>query len=399
MHIKITVLKEKKLDIEDTLRKENYSEQYILRFLKTYDLVCELVDTGICRTTNQLKAWFERFFEGFNRDKHLKGLDQLVHYLGHGTFEKLDQRPPWKRNPKFLALVPEYRELINSYEDSAKRRGLKPGTIRCIGSYGTCFLFELQQQGIDRIANIQESDILSYFESRTSHSFTYHQSIRSLFHENFNNKNTAIRKQCIRILDLIPKKKHIRKNIQYFTLEETETIRNALLSPETPFTYRDRAICIIAMYLGLRGSDISNLKMNSIDWDNNTISIVQQKTTDPLKVPLLPIVGNAIFNYIKRDRPKGISVPEIFIWRKQPYRKMKLTGYCLNPVLDYCKLRMQPGDRRGLHLFRHHLATSLLSNDVPVPVISTILGHSQPSTTQVYLNSDLLHLKELRNCV
>jgi integrase len=299
------------------------------------------------------------------------------------------------RNPKYGALVPEYREITTGFAESATKRGLEASTIRCIAGFGIFFLFSLQQQGIERIGKIQESDILSFFEKGNRCSFTYHQSLRAFFRENINNQDATIQKQCSRILELIPKRKSPRKNIQYFTLEETTKIKDALLSTKSPFTYRDRAVCIIAMYLGLRGSDIRNLKMDSIDWDANIISLVQQKTTVPLKIPLLPIVGNSIYDYISKERPKGISAQEIFICRKQPYRKMGGMAYCLNVVLDYCGLRLQQGDRRGLHLFRHHLATNLLSKDVPVPVISNILGHSHPSSTQAYLSSDLLHLKEL----
>jgi integrase len=395
MYIKTTELKNRKTDILESLKKENYSDKHILRFMKTFDLVFDLVTADICKTNKQLHCWFDRFCEGFNRNTYHSGLDQLVCYLGNGTFEKEDRRPTWMRNPKFDALGPEYRELVTDFAKSATKRGLETSTIKCIAGFGTFFLFSLQQQGIDRIVMIQESHILSFFEKGKRRSFTYHQAIRALFRENTTNQNTAICRQCDRILYLLPKKKNIRKNIQYFTSEEITIIKDALLSTESPFTYRDRAICIIAMHLGLRGSDIRNLKMDSIDWDDNIISLVQQKTTVPLKISLLPIVGNAIYDYIRKERPKGISTPEIFICRKQPYRKMGGMAYSLNVVLDYCGLRLQPGDRRGLHLFRHHLATSLLANDVPVPLISNILGHSQPSSTQAYLSSDLLHLKEL----
>jgi integrase len=393
MYIKTTELKNRKSDILELLKEEDYSDKHILRFMKTFDLVYDLVTADICKTNKQLHCWFDRFFEGFNRNTYHSGLDQLVCYLENGTLEKKDRRPTWMRNPKFDALGPEYRGLITEFAESATKRGLEPSTIKCITGFGAFFLLSLQQQGIDRIVNIQESDILSFFEK--GRSFTYHQSLRAFFRENIANQDTAIQKQCSRILELIPKRKNSRKNIQYFTLEETRKIKDALLSTKSPFTYRDRAVCIIAMYLGLRGSDIRNLKMGSIDWDGNIISLVQQKTAVPLKIPLLPIVGNAIYDYISKERPKGISTPEIFICRKQPYRKMGGMAYSLNVVLDYCGLRLQPGDRRGLHLFRHHLATSLLANDVPVPVISNILGHSQPSSTQAYLSSDLLHLKEL----
>lgn len=48
----------------------------------------------------------------------------------------------------------------------------------------------------------------------------------------------------------------------------------------------------------------------------------------------------------------------------------------------------------GLHIFRHHLATDLLAKEVPLPVISKILGHASPISTETYLSADFAHLKE-----
>ena len=57
-------------------------------------------------------------------------------------------------------------------------------------------------------------------------------------------------------------------------------------------------------------------------------------------------------------------------------------------------IRQNRGDRKGLHIFRHYFATSLLKNGIPQPVISNALGHTSPDSIAVYLNADLVHLKE-----
>lgn len=57
-------------------------------------------------------------------------------------------------------------------------------------------------------------------------------------------------------------------------------------------------------------------------------------------------------------------------------------------------IRSNAGDRRGFHLFRHHLATLLLENGVQQPIISSTLGHQSPDSLNPYLSSDFLHLKE-----
>ena len=57
-------------------------------------------------------------------------------------------------------------------------------------------------------------------------------------------------------------------------------------------------------------------------------------------------------------------------------------------------VRNNPGDRKGIHLFRHYLATSLLGNGVEQPVISSTLGHQSPGSLAPYLSADFPHLKE-----
>jgi site-specific recombinase XerD len=57
-------------------------------------------------------------------------------------------------------------------------------------------------------------------------------------------------------------------------------------------------------------------------------------------------------------------------------------------------IRIDKGNRRGFHLFRHHLATTLLENGIEQPVISSTLGHQSPNSLNSYLETDFLHLKE-----
>ena len=42
----------------------------------------------------------------------------------------------------------------------------------------------------------------------------------------------------------------------------------------------------------------------------------------------------------------------------------------------------------------HSLATNLLAEGVAVPVIASILGHSNKESTNIYLSADEVHLKE-----
>ena len=164
---------------------------------------------------------------------------------------------------------------------------------------------------------------------------------------------------------------------------------------ENNLSYRDRAIGHLLYFTGLRCCDISNLRFSDIDLDKEEISITQQKTDVPLKVSLSAIVGNAVFDYVVEERKKS-DIPYIFLSCNPPYGKLKpgSIGVIANQIYKNAEIRQNPNDRRGGHLFRHNLATTMLENGVPKIVISKAMGQTSPASVESYLSADMVHLKE-----
>jgi len=52
------------------------------------------------------------------------------------------------------------------------------------------------------------------------------------------------------------------------------------------------------------------MKLEDIDWENDLITFDQQKTSQPLRLPLLPVVGNAIYDYCTMERPADSHPPQ-----------------------------------------------------------------------------------------
>lgn len=159
---------------------------------------------------------------------------------------------------------------------------------------------------------------------------------------------------------------------------------------------RDYAIFVLASRLGLRSSDICALQWSNIDWDANKITLTQQKTKNPIELPLLKEVGEALVAYAQDARPKT-DLKEIFITGSSPYRKM--TNISLNGVIS----RIMQGSgidlrnrKFGPHSLRHSLASNMLKNGVSLPTISGILGHQSTETTMMYIRVDK---ESLRECV
>lgn len=68
-------------------------------------------------------------------------------------------------------------------------------------------------------------------------------------------------------------------------------------------SYRNKALCTLAIETGLRAVDICNLKLLDIDWKHDCITIIQQKTSKPLSLPLTESVGNTLIDYLLQERP------------------------------------------------------------------------------------------------
>lgn len=150
---------------------------------------------------------------------------------------------------------------------------------------------------------------------------------------------------------------------------------------------RDYAMILLAARLGLRSSDICGLQFSSLDWENNLVEIIQQKTGEPAVLPLTEEVGLAIIDYLKNGR---LNVPDslfVFLRECPPYTNM--TNSALYSVVSerikVSGIHIPAGKKHGPHSLRHSLSSRLLENNVPLPVISDILAHKSTETTKIYL--------------
>ena len=127
-------------------------------------------------------------------------------------------------------------------------------------------------------------------------------------------------KSIERIIAYLPSIPNMRKNIQYLTEQELTAIRHTLEHDGT-ISLQDKAIITLAMYTGLRGCDISALTLDSFDWEHDLIKITQAKTGQPLTLPLRAVVGNAVFDYLLKERPQ-CPEPYVFLTVHVPHRRL-----------------------------------------------------------------------------
>ena len=163
----------------------------------------------------------------------------------------------------------------------------------------------------------------------------------------------------------------------------------------SPKGKRDYAIILLACCLGMRCTDIKNIKMENLYWAEKKLIFTQSKTRTELVLPLTSGVGWAVIDYIKYGRPKIIS-PYLFVKHMAPFGPFAEGDHLSQLIKNYMVLAHIPTlkKRRGMHSLRHTMASMLLEKDTPLPVISDILGHIDTNSTAVYLKIDIKKLKE-----
>jgi len=144
--------------------------------------------------------------------------------------------------------------------------------------------------------------------------------------------------------------------------------------------------------LGFRFSEVRFLKLKDFDFENRAVKVLQKGGTEKI-LPLNDQVIEAVKNLAElwpmraddylfgMKRTKGAPITDI-----------------RDPIARICK-RAGVTKKVNAHLFRHSIATHLMSADVSQKVIQKYLGHSQISSTAFYTHVALGNLRSAQDLV
>ncbi len=374
------------------MKNNNYSNSYINAFKR------ELKELFEKSTEDEsYLEYYKRIIEPRRTNfKKNNRLDILTIIMNFDLYGKLPDRTLVKHkiidNSNYSKLCDEFRNVIDTYVKVSRKTAMKDCSIHDNALSGSIFLLYLQNKNVMKIRDITEKDVISFFVNENN---------ELIFSCSYKRKVKSVLEACIpyidgtkRIMNYLPQLKQHRKNIQFLKKDELESIKQVLENPNSKISLRNKAIVTLLLYTGLRRCDIANLKLNDIDWNNETINITQMKTGEPLELPMLTTVGNTLYQYIMYERPNTESL-NIFMRENADLPITKSAIYdVICKVMNEANVRMDKKDRRGSHLFRYNIAISLLENETPQPVISATLGHSSPKSLENYLNADIIHLRK-----
>ena len=167
------------------------------------------------------------------------------------------------------------------------------------------------------------------------------------------------------------------------------------MNTESSSDIRDRAIVLLLAMYGLRSSEVANLKLDDINWQDSRITFTRTKQRRCEEYPLVPVVGNALIHYLQTVRQRRqTTYREVFLTLIAPFKL--LSNHAIHSLLSRRMVKAEIStSQRSPKSLRHACATHLLNEGLSLKEIGDHLGHRKLSTTQVYAKVDLPNLRKV----
>ena len=155
---------------------------------------------------------------------------------------------------------------------------------------------------------------------------------------------------------------------------------------------RDKAMLEFAYATGMRVTEIINLNIENVNLEEGYV--ICQSGSKQRNIPLGSLSLNALKEYIEEARPiliKNEKERSLFV----NVNGKRLTRQGFWKIVKYYKEQAHITKDITPHVLRHSFATHLLQNGADLKAIQTMLGHSDISSTQVYMQFQDSGLKDI----
>lgn len=195
-------------------------------------------------------------------------------------------------------------------------------------------------------------------------------------------KNPVKQLHALRLPDRLP---------MYLKEREMQNLLEEITFEEGFKGATDRLICEMLYRLGIRRSELINIKENDIEWGLKQLRVLGKGNKERL-VPLSSEMLNTFRAYIQEK--KSLPVDDTHHLLVLETGRPLYESYVYRVVKHYLS-QVTTLSKRSPHILRHTFATHLLNNGANIQAIKELLGHSSLAATQVYTHNNIDKLKEI----
>lgn len=265
----------------------------------------------------------------------------------------------------------KHTEILKIYKQKLKYINYSPLTIEIYSHYAGKFLEKIDKYPQHIVASDFSDYLLNFPFSSISQQNQVINAVKFLYEKVLNKKYAKVdftrprrERKLPRVID------------STFLLNRIGKIENL----------KHKAIIMLAYSVGLRVSEVINLKIADVDSKRMLITIRQAKGKKDRIVPLSENVLKALREYYRQYKPKE------FLFNGQFELRYSATS-CNQLVKQYL------GRQYHFHLLRHSSATKMLENGTDLRYIQKILGHNSSKTTEIYTHVSTAILNQVKTAI
>lgn len=377
--IELAVMQAKVEDFLDYLRKNNYSKVTVTNYRHgLHEIIKFMQKNNFYHYSNNLRT-------SFLMTKNKTTLENQRNYARvldtYFSFLQGKEIPIAKKKTEEYYYPEAVQNAVCAFITFYQEQKLKESTIREKRSSISKFFKDSGCKTLDELNAQNISKACCMIENSNSFSI-YRNFLKFCCKHNFTRSDYST---------LIPKiKRRFRIPTTYSVTEivklENSFTRTSLVSK------RNYAILLLLSRLGLRSGDVVNLKLNNLDFINEKITLVQEKTGNPISLPMLTEIKIALQDYLK-VRPKE-NIPFVFLRTRAPYIKIQTSTIriFLKKAFIKCDIDIL-GKRHGAHTLRASLATSMINDSISYEIVRKVLGHTDGNVIKHYAKLDIDKLR------
>ena len=275
-------------------------------------------------------------------------------------------------------------------EYSISIKGYSRATVR---RYRTIMRFYFTFAGVTEISQVTDENVRAlFYMGRTERKWSvntfliYHKSLLVFFRwctkQGCMAKNPILEIEVPKLEKKLPTKLTKQTALKLLEMVDNYPYQNKYLR------FRNHALFSTFIFAGLRKQELLNLKYTDVDIENMTLFIRQGKGNKDRIVPISYTLAQTLKKYLVERKRLNKTNPEFFsCLRGNKGISEEGLKNLVNTVRD------NSGIFFTVHKLRHTFATLMLEGGCDIYSLSKMMGHSDISTTTIYLAASAEHLR------
>ncbi len=356
-----------------------YNKSDKLLYIKTpYSFREEIKKLSGARWHDKSKLWIAYANdENSQQIKNFLGNKRVKVLVSTSTFSLIEKKRKSYKNLK--PLKDAHKKEIATFRKWMIQKRYAESTIKTYESCLTVFFRFYHDKSISEIG-LQEVE-----------SFNYQFIIENSYSSKTQNQYiSAIKTFFVKMKGISYELNNIERpieGIKYPKVIPIESVQKMLVGI---YNMKHKTVLTTIYSLGLRRSELINLKLSDISFKRNTVEIINSKGKKDRVLPLPKKLKELITKYYREYQP------EYWLIEGQKAGK-QYSAASIQKIFKKHLSRAIKNHTFTPHSLRHSYATHLLDMGVDLRIIQELLGHKSSRTTEIYTHVSMRNLKNVRN--